>query len=398
MRRGTTRLIAATLALLMVSCSSDDDTSSDATTAVTEPAAADSTVAGTSTDGGDASGGAAADAAAAAERVAGALVPITDIGVTEPLTAVPPKGLTAAWIGGGLQSTQPITPGFRAATEALGWELVIIDYDPADPQTVNAAVQQAVDQDVDYIAISGTDISSFEQAAEAAKAKQIPIIDMYSTNETTGADGNGIYAVISNADSTRSTARQIADWVIADSGGTGHVVFVNLPEFPILQIAAEAAKSHYAESCAECTYDELNVTLADLVAGAIPASVVSYLQTNPDTNYVSYAIGDMFGGVPEALATAGLQDQAQQVGGVPNADQVQTLIDKESSVWAMLPREESAWHAVDAMARLSVDQDLAGVNPVLLTALWDQDNVPNPVEEYRGADGYEDAFKTLWGV
>lgn len=416
MRRGLGCVALAALALSVIGCGGDDDTS-DATdqgsgTATTTAGSATATSgeAGPATTGDDGDtattaagdeggeGGAAADAEAAAGRIAAALEPVTDIGVTVPLTEAPPDGKTVAWIGGGLQSTQVITPGFRTATEALGWELVIIDYDQADPQTVNAAVQQAVDQDVDYIAISGTDISSFEQAAEAAKAKSIPVIDMYSTNETTGADGNGIYAVISDADSTRATARQVADWIIADSDGTANAVFVNLPEFPILQIAAEAARDHYAEACAECTFDELDVTLADLGGGTVPSAVVSYLQQNPDANYVSYAIGDLFSGVPESLATAGVAEQAQQVGGVPNADQVQTLIDGESSVWAMLPREESAWHAVDAMARLSVGQDLEGVNPVLVTALWDQDNVPRPVEEYRGAEGYEDAFSELWGI
>ncbi len=398
-RRGTLRrtvscVAALALAAGLAACGSDDDSSESVTT---EPAAATDTGA-TDTGATDSGSSAEADAAAAADRVEAALQPITEIGVDVPLDETPPTGITVAWIGGGLQSTQPITPGYQGATEALGWDLVIIDYDPADPQTVNAAVQQAVDQGVDYIGISGTDVASFEQAAQAAIAAEIPIIDMYSTNETTGADGNGIYAVISDADSTRATARQIADWVIADSGGTGNVVFVNLPEFPILQISADAATEHYASACAGCTFDVLDVTLNDLVSGAVPSAVVSYLQNHPDTTYVSYAIGDLFGGVAAALATAGLDGQAQQVGGVPNADQVQSLIDKQSSVWAMLPREESAWHAVDAMARLSIGQDLSGVNPVLLTALWDQENVPTPVQEYRGAEGFEEAFAQLWGV
>jgi ABC-type sugar transport system substrate-binding protein len=394
LRRTVGSLAVVVLAAGLAACGSDDDSSDPATTEAGGATGSAPTDSG-ATEGG---GSAEADAAAAAQRVEAALQPITEIGVDVPLTETPPTGLTVAWIGGGLQSTQPITPGYEAATEALGWDLVIIDYDPADPQTVNAAVQQAVDQGVDFIGISGTDVASFEQAAQAAIAAEIPIIDMYSTNETTGAEGNGIYAVISDADSTRTTARQVADWVIADSGGTANAVFVNLPEFPILQISAEAAREHYATACPGCTFDELDVTLDDLVSGAIPAAVVSYLQTHPDTNYVSYAIGDLFSGVAESLSTSGLEGQAQQVGGVPNAEQVQSLIDKQSSVWAMLPREESAWHAVDAMARLSIGQDLSGVNPVLLTALWDQANVPTPVQEYRGADGYEDAFAQLWGV
>ena len=406
MRKLTSLLAVAALTIAVTACGSDDESGTATTPAGTEaPAAPGATTAdgtavgGTAAPGGDTGGGdPAADAAAAGERVADALKPITDIGVDVPLTETPPTDVTVAWIGGGLQSTQAITPGYKAATEALGWDLVIIDYDQADPQSVNSAVQQAVDQDVDYVAISGTPIASFEQAAAAAQAKEIPIIDMYSTNEATGKDGNGIYAVISDADSTRTLAAQLVDFAISDSGGTAHTVFVNLPEFEILQIGAEAASTAYADNCGECTFDELDVTLADLAGGAVPSLVVSYLQSHPDVNYVSYAIGDLFGGVPEALGTAGLADQAQQIGGVPNLDQIQTLIDGESSAWAVLPREESAWHAVDAMARISIGQDLDAVTPVLLTPLWTPDNVPKPAMEYTGAEGYADSFSKLWGV
>lgn len=424
MKRRVPLVIIGALALTITACSSDSKpattsapvSSAPATTAAgatTAPGgSAGSTTPATSSDSsattgsagsttGDTAGGAsgpAADAAAAQKRIDPALVPITKIGVTEPLKSKPPTGKTVAWIGGGLQSTQPITPGYEEATKALGWQLKIINYDPADPQTVNAAVQQAVDQGVDYIAISGTDIASFEQAANAAKAKGIPIIDMYSSNPATGKDGNDIYAVISDTKATQTLARQLVDFEIADSGGTAKSVLVTLPEFPILQVGAKASKDHFAEACKECSFAELDVTLADLSGGKVPGLIVSYLQSHPDTTYLTYAIGDLFSGVPDALATAGVASKVKNVGGVPNVEQTQTLIDKQSSAWAMLPRAESAWHAVDAMARLSVGQDLSGVTSVLLTALYTQDNVPKPAAEYKGAVDYQDQFKKLWGL
>jgi ribose transport system substrate-binding protein len=403
MKRGFALISVAALTIAIGACGSDNKaattTAAPVTTgAATTTVAASAAPASSAPAPSSASSGPAADAAAAAARIAKALQPITDIGVSVPLTAKPPAGKTVAWIGGGLQSTQPITPGYQAATKALGWKLQIINYDPANPQTVNAAVQQAVDQGVDYIAISGTDIASFQQAADAAKAKNIPIIDMYSSNEATGKDGNDIYAVISNADATRAIATQISDWAISDSGGTANVVLVNLPEFPILQVGAKAGKDNYAKNCAGCSVDELDVTLADLGGGKVPGLIASYLQSHPKTNYISYSIGDLFSGVPEALRTAGLDKKVKNIGGVPNVEQTQTLIDKQSNEWSMLPRSESAWHAVDAMARLSIGQDLSGVNPILVTAIWDQENVPKPAAEYTGAVGYEGLFKKLWGL
>ena len=54
-------------------------------------------------------------------------------------------------------------------------------------------MRQAVDGGADYIAISGQTIDILGQALDAAKAKNIPVIDMYSTDDVGGA-ANGIYA------------------------------------------------------------------------------------------------------------------------------------------------------------------------------------------------------------
>ena len=45
-----------------------------------------------------------------------------------------------------------LTPGFEAATEAIGWDLEIIPMKSTDP---GPAFQQAIDAGVDYIASTG---------------------------------------------------------------------------------------------------------------------------------------------------------------------------------------------------------------------------------------------------
>ena len=59
------------------------------------------------------------------------------------------------WLEGNIQSILPITSGFEGATDALGWDLTTLSYDPTDPQGPSAAMQQAVDGGADYIAVSG---------------------------------------------------------------------------------------------------------------------------------------------------------------------------------------------------------------------------------------------------
>ena len=99
-----------------------------------------------------------AAAAAAAERVAPFLEPVTSIGIDAPRRGRHPRPTSSVyWLEGNIQSILPITGGFEAATDALGWDLTTLTYDPSDPQGPSAAMQQAVDGGADYIAISGPD-------------------------------------------------------------------------------------------------------------------------------------------------------------------------------------------------------------------------------------------------
>jgi hypothetical protein len=75
------------------------------------------------------------------------------------------------------------------------------------------------------------------------------------------------------------------------------------------------------------------------------------------------------------------------------------VADGKSFAYIPLPRPFSAWQAVDAMLRL--DQDMTvdpAVHGLLPIEIWTTENVPEPVEEYEGPDGYQDAFTELWGV
>ena len=83
---------------------------------------------------------------------------------------------------------------------------------------------------------------------------------------------------------------------------------------------------------------------------------MSYLQSHPDVKYVNVAIGDLATGLPEAIAAAGISG-VKISGGVPNVDQIQSLIDGTTNAWKALPRVSAAWMMVDAMARYDQDMD-----------------------------------------
>ena len=86
-----------------------------------------------------------------------------------------PADITVAWMEATFEGVQVITPGFESATEALGWELVVINYDVADPQSMNTAIQQAVDQGVDYIAMSGQPTAVIESGLASHARGRDPV-------------------------------------------------------------------------------------------------------------------------------------------------------------------------------------------------------------------------------
>ncbi len=223
------------------------------------------------------------------------------------------------------------------------------------------------------------------------------MIDLYSTDEVGGED-NGIYANVGSPAYSEASYPLLADLVISDSGGDANVLVVSVPDFAILQRRHRRHQRPVRGQCPDCTVQTLDLSIADLTGGAVASQVVSALQSNPDIDYVYVAIGDLATGLPEALASAGLDD-VKLLGHVPNPEQLQSLADGTSFAWIPLPRPESGWAAVDAMVRLAagqeIDQDAArGAADRDL----DHRQRAQPVEEYEGPAGYQDQFKALWGV
>jgi ABC-type sugar transport system substrate-binding protein len=346
---------------------------------------------------GSGSGTGAADAAAAKERLAPALEEPTSIDITQPLTSKPAPGKNVYWLEGNIQSILPITGGFKEAAQTLAWNLTVLTYDPADPQAPGAAMRQAIQGGAQYIAVSGQTISVLGPALDMAKAANIPVIDLYSTDEVGGA-ANGIYANIGGPDYSKKSSSLIDDFMISDSGGDAHILFVNDPDFAILQIVADAVHSNIKANCGQCQLTDLNVSTSDLAAGNAASSIVSRLQAAPDIDYVYVSIGDLATGLVSALQSAGL-DKVKIVGGVPNKEQVQTLIDKTASAYTPLGRPESAWVAMDVMARLALGMDPDVQEHTLLPVwVWTQNNVPKPAQDYQGPKDYQAQFKKLWQI
>ncbi len=135
-----------------------------------------------------------------------------------------------------------------------------------------------------------------------------------------------------------------------------------------------------------------------MAASNAASTIVSRLQADPGIDYVHVAIGDLATGLPESLESAGLADRVKIVGSGPNQEQVQSLIDGKSAAYTVFGRPESAWMAVDVMARLSVGHGRrsAGARPDPGVAADARRPCPTPAQDYSGTAGHAEQFTKLW--
>ena len=395
MRKGTRRVTAAIFALgLVAAACGGDDSSSEETSAPTESEAPASSEAPTETEA-----PAGGDEVAAAEAIVAELRTIpTDITVTVAPSAAVPTGIKVAWLACELPSCTEVGEDWPAIAEALGWELKVINVTSAAP---GAGVQEAIDWGANYISISGSPVAAFQEQYDAAIAAGIKFAFAYNGE----APAEGILTSISGNDAVYDAGSKIANYIIADSGAAANVLMVNVQMFPVLVAEEEGIRDTLAAGCSACTFDVLPVAIEDIGVN-VPNLVASYLQENPETNYVTYAFSALPIGVTAALQAAGLDGQITQVGVDFDKTGLTEIVDGTHKAWTSNPKAYSGWlmaHAMilDALGDEYTERAAGEVLPnfVLDDATMAQEIIDSSeLSNWKGPEGYADQFLALWGV
>jgi ribose transport system substrate-binding protein len=395
MRKGTRRVTAAIFALgLVAAACGGDDSSSEETSAPTESEAPASSEAPTETEA-----PAGGDEVAAAEAIVAELRTIpTDITVTVAPSAAVPTGIKVAWLACELPSCTEVGEDWPAIADALGWELKVINVTSAAP---GAGVQEAIDWGANYISISGSPVAAFQEQYDAAIAAGIKFAFAYNGE----APAEGILTSISGNDAVYDAGSKIANYIIADSGAAANVLMVNVQMFPVLVAEEEGIRDTLAAGCSACTFDVLPVAIEDIGVN-VPNLVASYLQENPETNYVTYAFSALPIGVTAALQAAGLDGQITQVGVDFDKTGLTEIVDGTHKAWTSNPKAYSGWlmaHAMilDALGDEYTERAAGEVLPnfVLDDATMAQEIIDSSeLSNWKGPEGYADQFLALWGV
>lgn len=388
--RKATLGVALTLsvALATAACGSDDSTDTD-------------TAVGSSSAAGEPSGAASGDAGGDPATVAAAevepfLTAPTGIPLDTPLTACPEGGKTVIVTENPQAVTRKTNDGLDVGAALLGWTVKRepVGTGPEDPAK---AFDSALDQAPDAILVSGNPSSTFRAQLDRANSLGIPVL--FSDNgEPVGTEGVVTTIALDDFDQTGLWGKMTADYAVAQ--GAEHVLVVDLSLYPILHAYTEGVVAELERIAPDVKSTVYDAQITDLVAGKIPANIISELQRNPDIDWVLLSLGDMTTGLEAALRGAGLAEQVSIGGESASTANVTALKDGSEDAWTGFAAEIHGMYRIDALARLFNGEDLGPNAAKLPTQLLTPENIADaPLDDegyYLGVADYEAHFEELW--
>lgn len=373
----------AALALPLAACGSSDDDGGTGTSTSTSAGATT-----TATTSGDAASAAEAAVARAIERP-------TSIGIEQPLRGAIPRGKTIWWIQCSSPACVALTRPLKAATDAVGWQLRVVNAG-LTPETVKAAWDQAVKGDPDAVIGSGFSRALYEPELKALADRGVPVLNM----TTADPPENGYAATQNYGPDFLAAGRRLAQYVLARGGDDVHAATITVSAFANLGFVARGFSEELKAQCADCTVEE-EIVPATSLGNDLPTRIATYLQAHPDVNWVYVGYADMMVGVPPALASAGIsRDKVRFVtlDSLPTTAQYMKdgnyLVAAEGS-----PKPEMMWRHVDFLLRhFNREPTEPATAHTLPTWTLTAETLPSTTDDFPLVEDYEQQYEALWGV
>ena len=196
------------------------------------------------------------------------------------------KGKTVEYVASGLsfQYSQEVLAGVKEAAAATGAKVSVSD-SGGDPTKAATLVDQAVASKVDAIILQGTPPKTIASSVSNAKANGIPLIE---TADSPGAVPQELkdLGVTGNATGVDDIGTRQANFVAADSGCAAKVLYIGSSTFGTSSSSVITQfKGRLTSLCPKCSVDVQDAPLAQW-STTLQSQVRTYLQKNPDVNYV----------------------------------------------------------------------------------------------------------------
>jgi ribose transport system substrate-binding protein len=357
-RHGTTLTALVLAAVVVAGCGSSTKSSSSNSSASVDPAAQTTSNPGL------------ARATAVYEKYKQSPAPL----VLPPLSKKVTPGQSVAILSCPLPACKLTTDAVAAAAKALGWKPSIF-VSQFSPESYQKTWDQMLQTHPNSIAAVGLlpNASVAKQLAQA-QSSGVKVVIISPNGDPFGA--NGVDDQINGAPLFAKGGVLAADTIVVDAQGKpAKVAMVSDPNQAQLNQSEGPLEAELTKNCSGCSAAKVDINLANPPAQNAQA-VISYLQRHPDVKYLYYTVADAALGVPEALASAGLDGKVKIITLTPNLTALEDI--KKGTQFATIQDEviTGGWRAIDALARLSVGDPLGPEkNPPGLFRIIDKSNV-----------------------
>jgi ribose transport system substrate-binding protein len=321
----------------------------------------------------------------------------TSVGVTAAIGKPIPKGKTIDFMSLGVPQTQAQLQGMTQAAKLLGWKVNVIQAGLTAQSTI-AAFNQAVTAKPSAVYYTATPRQEINPEIAKLHAEGTLVVGCCSTDQAT----NGISWLSPGPNQYGGPlqGKLLAAWTVYARQGKPNAVLWYLPEQPITTQIKDSFEHYYKQYCPSCQLAVQQTALADL-GQTFPDTVVGYLRSHPNVNFVTFASDQMDTGVASALALAGLSKKVEFAGDGPATSNFEAVADGQQSATVGPSQIEIGWRAVDALARLFAGSSIAPANGPPSYWILNQ----KTIKEYGSTSEYlpynsnmVQQFKTLWGL
>jgi ribose transport system substrate-binding protein len=320
-------------------------------------------------------------------------------GPTAPALA-PTKKLSIALISCSSSLHGCVTPllGAAAAAKFLGWTTTMYD-GGGTPTTWNKAFLDAVSSGADAVLFTSINPLLIQQGLDAAKNANIPVISASAgssePNPTVAAPPGKIWPLIDVSQNFVQTGRQIADWIIGDSGGKANILDLTDREYTS-GISQAGVIDELNKKCPDCKISTFNFEGAT-VGTTLAGQTVGYLRTHPEINYLVAPYDPAAAAIVPAMAQAGIT--GVKVCSLLGDQQNLNFI-KQGEIQACdaaFDNDYMGWAMVDQFVRhlnnMPFAQPLGENTPLVLL---DKSNLPPAGTDWGTTIDYQSHYKKLW--
>lgn len=404
------RLLVLLMALTLVAaaCGSDEDSE-----AADEPAEADASSESTDSDPADdgameeseASGDVPAGVAEAIELVAAAMEPVT-FSVPDgvgPVDFASIEGRKVAIIN--LVKAVPILTQWEnemlAGLEGSGLEVTTFDGN-FDPNEWGRGVEQAIAEQVDVIFLLGIPPGAVAPQVADAEAAGIPVLaSLQGTPGKTVADVPGLTADVGF--DYRVPGRMLAQWFVADSGGTGNALIMSSDDNTSSPDVWGAMEEEIARLCPDCTFTREDSTVPEWSDGTLQQRTKALVQADPSITHILAVYDGMTLAIEPGLVELGLENDIR-VAGFNGTPAVMANVQAGTAV-QMDVGNPNMWFsagAVDAIYSVLTGEDViedAGVPFRVFTPdnIADLDTSQEDPLDWYGIDPLAE-YRAIWGI